>query len=262
MRIWILSDVHDEVYSWAPPSIPDADICIVAGDIGRAAQEHADWVAYYIRPHMPCVSVLGNHEFYGSWLNRERSEAQWQSRKHDIHILDDMTWTEGGVRFVGATLWTDFYLRPDPEDVRDSVQTAALQMRDYSQIHVEDRKFTPAYTAEMHATSIQFIVDTLETPFDGETVVVTHHSPSPRSISEHYSGDPLNAAFHSNLDALIEKYQPALWVHGHTHDSCDYQIGRTRVICNPKGYGMENWDRFDPALVVEIGEPKPKPPGM
>ena len=26
------------------------------------------------------------------------------------------------------------------------------------------------------------------------------------------------------------------WIHGHTHDACDYMIGDTRVLCNPRGY--------------------------
>jgi hypothetical protein len=29
-------------------------------------------------------------------------------------------------------------------------------------------------------------------------------------------------------------------------------VGDTRVVCNPKGYGAENADEFDPKLVVEI----------
>ena len=53
-----------------------------------------------------------------------------------------------------------------------------------------------------------------------------------------------------------------LWIHGHTHDSCDYRLGDSRrsvrVVCNPRGYPVlwfkdefEN-ARFDPALLVEI----------
>ena len=29
---------------------------------------------------------------------------------------------------------------------------------------------------------------------------------------------------------------PALWVHGHTHTSHDYRVGRCRIVCNPRGY--------------------------
>jgi Icc-related predicted phosphoesterase len=63
----------------------------------------------------------------------------------------------------------------------------------------------------------------------------------------------VTAAFVSDQSALIEAHQPALWVHGHVHNSSDYRVRRTRVVCNPHGYGTENPD-FDGALVVEVSE--------
>jgi Icc-related predicted phosphoesterase len=56
-------------------------------------------------------------------------------------------------------------------------------------------------------------------------------------VPDEFEGDPLSPAFSSDLSELILKYQPALWVHGHTHGSIDCTIGETRVLCNPKGYG-------------------------
>jgi Icc-related predicted phosphoesterase len=56
----------------------------------------------------------------------------------------------------------------------------------------------------------------------------------------------------SDLTAVIEAGRPDLWVHGHVHESFDYHLSDTRIICNPHGYGTEN-GQFDPALVVEVG---------
>ncbi len=53
--------------------------------------------------------------------------------------------------------------------------------------------------------------------------------------------DPLTGAFVSDLSALLEKYQPSLCVHGHVHNSSDYRIGRSRIVCNPHGYGQEDY---------------------
>ena len=61
----------------------------------------------------------------------------------------------------------------------------------------------------------------------------------------------LNAAYASDLSAVIESGRPALWVHGLTHDSRDYLVGETHIVCNPRGYDDENV-RFDPALVVRV----------
>lgn len=54
-----------------------------------------------------------------------------------------------------------------------------------------------------------------------------------------------------DLTDVIEDGRPALWVHGHTHDSCDYELGATRIVCNPRGYEDEN-SAFDPELVVTL----------
>jgi Icc-related predicted phosphoesterase len=35
---------------------------------------------------------------------------------------------------------------------------------------------------------------------------------------------------------IIEKYQPDLWVYGHTHFDDDRKLGATRIISNPAGY--------------------------
>jgi hypothetical protein len=59
--------------------------------------------------------------------------------------------------------------------------------------------------------------------------------------------------FLCDVRKLIETAQPALWIHGHTHESCDYQIGRTRVVCNPYGYAGHEVNRaFDPGKCVEL----------
>ena len=83
-------------------------------------------------------------------------------------------------------------------------------------------------------------------------VVVTHHAPSPKSIRPWFKGDPFNCAFASDLDRVVERYQPGLWIHGHMHDPVDEWLGRTRLVANPAGYTHENKRGFDPALCLEL----------
>jgi hypothetical protein len=53
------------------------------------------------------------------------------------------------------------------------------------------------------------------------------------------------------MDDLIG--QVDLWVHGHTHNAVDYQVGQGRVVSNPRGYvGREPVLAFDPELVVQV----------
>jgi hypothetical protein len=80
----------------------------------------------------------------------------------------------------------------------------------------------------------------LEAAAGKKVVVITHNLPSIRSIPERYRTDLVSAAFASNLDDLVERSGALLWLHGHTHTACDYMIGRTRVLCNPRGYPQES----------------------
>ena len=48
---------------------------------------------------------------------------------------------------------------------------------------------------------------------------------------------------------------PRLWLHGHVHHSCDYQVGATRVVANPRGYapkGVVENAQFAPGLLIEV----------
>jgi hypothetical protein len=36
-------------------------------------------------------------------------------------------------------------------------------------------------------------------------------------------------------DLVHARASPKLWMHGHTHDRCDYMLGETRVVVNPLG---------------------------
>jgi hypothetical protein len=85
-----------------------------------------------------------------------------------------------------------------------------------------------------------------------KSVVMTHHCISPLSIHPQYAGNPLNAAFPSDLTKEVTENGPDLWLHGHTHHSFDYMLGSTRVVCNPYGYlYREENPNFDYRLKIK-----------
>jgi len=131
---------------------------------------------------------------------------------------------------------------------------AQQTMNDFKKVRDElFRKVRPYQLAARHAKTRHFIQAKLEEPFDGPTVVVTHHAPSELSLHQRYREAPghLNSSYASNLEHMLGS--AALWVHGHTHDSADYTLSDTRVVCNPRGYapGHVNPD-FEPGLVLEV----------
>jgi Icc-related predicted phosphoesterase len=251
MKIWLLSDLHLEFADLRQPlSIPVADVCVVAGDLCRAPANGVHWLAKHVAHAMPCVYVAGNHEFYKNSIKEGLEDGRSAAAQFpDVHFLEDGLVTIGGVRFVGATLWTDYRIEGHPEV---AMFHARERMNDYRQIARQYhpwQRFVPEAAYRMHQQSRLFIDAALKAD-PVKTVVVTHHLPHARSIPDKFKGDLLNAAYASDLSDVIEAGQPALWLHGHTHESCDYMIGETRIVCNPRGYEDENGN-FDPALIVQ-----------
>jgi hypothetical protein len=95
----------------------------------------------------------------------------------------------------------------------------------------------PSDTLALHRVSRAWLNGQLALPHAGPTVVVTHHAPHPTSLPA--PGFDLGHCYASDLSSLIDARQPDLWVHGHVHNSVDYRIGATRVVCNPRGHVEE-----------------------
>jgi Icc-related predicted phosphoesterase len=125
--------------------------------------------------------------------------------------------------------------------------------QDFASIKNGKRRFTPEDSVAVHETSRAWLVGELGREFDGPTVVVTHHLPALTSVAKRYANDQLNPVFASRLEDVIEKYRPELWIHGHTHVPCDYELFDTRIVCNPRGYpGETRESRFQASLIVEV----------
>ncbi len=247
MRIHILSDLHGEFAPFEPP-VTNADIIILAGDI-QVKQRGVEWARAQFS-EKPVLYVLGNHEYYGTAIPRHTVKLQALAAESNIHILENNNISFGDVTFLGCTFWTDFQLLGNP---RIAGYAATTQMTDYQKIRLspEFRRLRSYDTALMHSHSKRWLAAELAQRHGQKTVVITHHAPSKRSIPEQHQSDILSAAYASHLDEFVAASGACLWIHGHIHNARDYTVGRTRVICNPRGYPDEDTD-FVPDLVVEI----------
>jgi predicted phosphodiesterase len=269
-KIWIMSDMHCEfgvpAFTAGAQCPPEADLVLIAGDFhnwSRAVQ-----VARENFPRYPILMICGNHEFYGLRMPidasidymRAAAMADRGNNGSETYVLEnesiELKLKGDHVRVIGATLWTDFKIF---NDYKKYSSVAEYRMNDYSSIRGRDGGvLTPNETAQRFSESYEYIKTELEKPFEGKTIVVTHHLPSMRSVADRYKTDPLTPAFVSNCEPLMD-LGANLWVHGHSHDSSEYSHGRTRVVCNPRGYPygrgaamkFENKE-FDPVKVVEI----------
>ena len=265
MKIHLLSDLHNEFlrngktnpnHLWSG-SIPetDADIIILAGDIDTGTNG-AEWaISESERLAKNIIYVLGNHEFYGHEYNSVREKIARLCEGTGVHCLDPGAYLQDGVRFIGTTLWTDY-------------EAAISVSRDVSMFYVEKalldhrkityrsgsscRIFKPLDALAIHEKELNWLAKQLDSPHQGETVVVTHHGPHPVCQHPDYSVDEMSAAFHSDLGHLIAKNNIDVWVYGHTHANLDKVIFNTRIISNQAGYPGEGVRGFDAGFTIEL----------
>lgn len=295
MKLLILSDLHLEFQARASSPgnvavnvaahVADGfDAVVLAGDIQAPGHRGVAWaVAEPAFAGKPVFYVPGNHEYYGQVWAKELAAMRAAAQGTNVQVLDrDVVTLVSGVesdagqepvRVLGTTLWTDFRLKvlgADGQwrrDARLAAAEAGVGLNDFSVIRVQRsapesgvRRLRPLDTVQWHHAARQWLLARLAEPWAGRTVVVTHHAPRPGSLAGCFERSGLSPAFVNDLPAEVFRGVD-LWVHGHTHDSFDYQVdrpdgGTCRVVCNPRGY--VRWDGtlenrvFKPGWVVTV----------
>jgi Icc-related predicted phosphoesterase len=259
MRLWVVSDLHlDFTRGWdllPPTERPDFDVLVVAGDLMPGMDRGTRWILDRVRDR-PVVYVPGNHEAYGTDIDRTVDAARDISSGTNVYALQNETIVVGGIKFICATLWTDFALFGNPRYAMDLAATR----NDCRMIRTGNSSLAicPADLLARHRVSRLFIETELGKPYRGKTVVVTHHGPYRQAIPRSLENQASSACHCSDLTSIIATFEPNVWIYGHTHKSDHTLLGRTRLVSNPKGYGpwlpyrtCDNGD-FDPGLTIEV----------
>ena len=228
-RIDIISDIHlthlqdfgkEFVHTW----MPDGDILILAGDVGEFHwwRDKLPLIEALCEKYSHVLYVAGNHDYYGTSLKKGDDRFhEIDDQISNFHFLEKEIFEIAGVKFAGCTLW----FKEDPGG-----WIYERWMNDFSQI----KHFKPAVYGR-NLDSQEFLRSLQDVD-----VIITHHLPTYLSVNERYTNDVCNRFFLCEMDDVILGLQPKIWYHGHTHISCDYKLGATRIICNPMGYPREN----------------------
>ena len=273
MKIQVMSDLHIEFrrdQKRLNGVRDDIDLLVLAGDIAAypalprlwnmldCQKEH--WSQVGCNAKVLCIP--GNHEFYGApnvdaalgaiKTGLEDDSTGWlmggylgYSKTSYTSIKQELQSGPRNVRLIYATLWSDL---SNPIDrlyggALNDFRVPGLTLDWYIEQHRLHREYLESQLRDAYACN-------------EVAVVVTHHCPSHLSTPERFKNSPLTPCFSSDLSNLMYgDYAPALWIHGHTHDSFDYVLGNTRVVCNPKGYpGEEGYKEsgYIEELIVEI----------
>jgi Icc-related predicted phosphoesterase len=284
MKIAVVSDIHLEFGDLDFANTDGAEVLILSGDICVAndlaqADPHGimgenyrsnRYQAFFERccdrfPHV--IYVLGNHEHYhGDYAKTLDHMRSCLSRLQNLYIMEKESRTIGDTTFVAGTLWTDMnqedlhtlaHMRGYMNDFRIIEDSRALvHFKDQNgKFHTRVGKWTPEASVTDHKAMKWIIKQTVEADPTARYVVVGHHAPSRISTKPRYQKDVVvNGGYSSSLDDFILDHpQIKLWTHGHTHDTFDYMIGSTRVICNPRGYaGHEEQANLWQLITVDV----------
>ncbi len=242
MKLHLISDLHMDAYLSRDDYVMhdldpgDCGALIVAGDLSeswyletRAFRDFEVLCDKY--PNV--LYILGNHEYYGSTY--EETQERFRSldaRISNLFCLDNESVMIDGVSIAATTLW----FRDTPMN-----QLYERQMSDFWQI----QEFR-SWVYNQNEKSVNFLKEARDID-----LVITHHLPSHRSVNAQYLNEPTNLYFLCDVSEIMLALEPKVWCHGHTHIPCDYQLGDTRVVSNPRGYPGENSGEYRP-VTIEI----------
>lgn len=276
MKIQIISDIHLEYHSFGQTSSPilgdsseyqlamtDADVIALAGDIG-VGNKGIMWAGRQAEAlGKEVIYIAGNHEFYRHEYSNALATMQMTARNYGVHFLENSEIVIQGVRFLGCTLWTNYRAYGDE---RKSMYELWRGLADFSEIRVypdgvfssgsqaevgpDYRHMRPEDQIKLFERSLSWLKEKLSAQYDGKTVVVTHHGPSPACQHPAFSMSAESAAFWSDIDDVVGLAD--LWIYGHTHACLDEVVNGTRIVANQLGYPRERVDGFKQDKVVEI----------
>lgn len=264
MLFRILSDLHLEFTENTFDVIPseyDKDTCLIlAGDIHvgtRATKRIREWSKGF----KYIIYIAGNHEYYNNVIEYVNTEIENElCDLENVFFLSRQTGSyvelEDDYVIWGDTLWTHLY-DPYEYNLDYFIRNAMNDFRLISRINYGSSKnvrFDPNCWRYYHSKSIRDLLNVLKIFHDKKVVVVSHHAPSEKSSHSRFIGSLTQPAYFTPLEGIIcDNQQIKLWVHGHMHNTSDYMIGKTQVVCNPYGYaGYETNPEFENVFMVDV----------
>lgn len=257
MKVHLVSDLHLEFADYPFKAPEDTDVVVAAGDISVGPTAPAKLRTIFGND-VPIVYLPGNHEFYRHYFLETTEEIEQQCELFNINLLNNSAVVINDVLFIGGTFWSDYNLY---NNQKIAMSAAREGINDFRLISYQKNpwiRFTPEKSFEEHKKIKEFIEQEINVLPTRKRVVVTHMGCHPNSVHPKWGKDDLNAYYCSDQTKLMNELKPDFWFHGHTHDSFDYMVDNTRVVCNPRGYAnryhtedSEN-KNFNSGLLIEI----------
>ena len=283
MKIKVVSDLHTEnLRDFSFIEDGNFDALFIAGDISTRAEVEYQFLKQIRKP---VFVVAGNHlgykfealvlfnsllsdkqnsdysSFNKNYTHTEEIKQLLFNTKYlnNVHYLHNSYTTLGNYIVYGGVMYTNFELF-GKKYKNDCIKEANYFIKDFKKLYKFSKGICNKVTPKDYRKYFKQFIEGLEKCLSETTddiIVLSHFCPSLKSIDtkEYNENDKINAYFASNLDDFIlNNPRIKLWVHGHTHRRCYYNIGTCKVVCNPFGYLGENYSKYKSykELIIEI----------
>lgn len=257
-KIGLVSDLHLEGSNIKLEN-PGWDYLVIAGDLSAYRKDLPHFFSYNAPQDIPIIYVLGNHEYEGQRLhNNVDNIKELLQPFENVHVLSNESIIIDNTKFIGSTLWSNFELDGLTQK-EEAMKWAKYNIVDFSYIFDRDENdkympLNPKKMEQLNKEAYEFIkYELTKNPFDGSKVVVTHFAPHRNSVHAKYA-NRVNSYWVNHFEELMGFSD--YWFHGHTHNSFDYTVEGTRVVCNPRGYSkvynMSQNEQFNKELILPI----------
>jgi predicted phosphohydrolase len=211
------------------------DILILAGDIMELCEEQFalpmvdQWADQFEHTYL----IPGNHEFYKGFDIKTTLSNFRYSLRPNVTYVNNAVINIADVDFIFTTLWSK---------VGNLTAEIKRCFHDFDHCMFDAKPLSLETYNVAHQICLEFLSKSLAATSD-KKVVVTHHLPSPKCLSNDFKYHHLYELFLTDLTDLVSSSHAAYWLFGHSHsNAAPIKIGQTHLLSNTLGY--ENLDEF------------------
>lgn len=221
MKVHAVSDLHCDNWeilghALAVPRLKVVgDILVINGDTsdGQLERYLETLTANYLEKGLPVLYVAGNHDHYYRHLDTSKAELERVCKNLGVINLDNTSFVREGVRFYGATTWTNF----DLNNAKPMLQMnmAKVLVADYKYI----KGLCPEATQLLHQQTVEMLLNEsrIAKEKSEKLVFVSHHAPLHECIPEKFASNPVSGAYASDMAQALTEAGVAWAIYGHLH---------------------------------------------
>lgn len=247
-----ISQLNDVIDSILPKDRTKVgDVLIIAGDISHSNIQTTHFLIELKKYYKEILVVHGNHDMY-LLSNSMISDYKAQSENRVLELkdicnelsviyLDGQVHETNGVRFGGTCSWydlpTDLHISRWKQRMNDSRKIYnGYAVQSYGMYMSHSQPSTNWDTQSYYLKQKEKLISIAENKCD---VFITHvalQEVPDEYMNPSYIGNLDNIFYYTDNLNIVKDSTAKIHIHGHTHQTLDYEKDGIRIICNPLGY--------------------------